>query len=142
MITQTQLADDLQTSLADRLPEDVISQLAGDISSATVTGSYPANGSVASIVFWMKWQCVITGGKTFNGESWGIAFPGGGALIGDVYTDDLARLYANTVSFAFTATPVYTALYFYDGNSNLLGHFQAGSVSTVAGAGGGSGSWS
>ena len=45
-------------------------------------------------------------------------------------------------SFTFTATPVYTAFYFLDSGSTLLGHFQAGSVSTVIGGGGGSGKWS
>jgi hypothetical protein len=90
----------------------------------------------------MKCQCNITNGKSFNGTSWGIAFPGGGALFGDVYTDNIALLYSNTTNFAFTATPLYTAFYFKDANGNVLGHFQAGSVSTVAGAGGGDGSWS
>ena len=104
--------------------------------------AYPAHGSVASLVFYLKVQVVINDGKTFDGDAWGLAFPGGGALFGDVYTDDLNALYSNTVSFAITATPVYTAVYFFDGGSSLLGHFQAGSVSTVGGSGGGKGSWS
>ena len=62
-------------------------------------------------------------------------------MIGDVYTNDLERLYSDTVSFEFQATPVYTSLLFFDKHSNLLGHFQAGSVSIVTGIGGGSGSW-
>lgn len=107
------------------------------------TTSYPANGSVASFIFYLKFQVIIkNGGKTFDGNAGGISTPGGGALIGDVYTDDINRLYSDTKSFEFNATPVYTSLLFFDNNSNLLGHFQAGAVSTVAGIGGGSGKWS
>lgn len=134
-------ADDFKASFKGKIADEVINNTVSKLLQTTAT-AYPANGSVASLVIWMKWQCQVTNGKQFNGSSWGIAFPGGGALIGDVYTSDITALYANTVSFAFTATPVYTALYFYDGNHNLLGSFQAGSVSTVTGAGGGSGSWS
>jgi len=105
--------------------------------------SYPANGSVASFMFYLQFQVTIkNGGKTFNGKAGGLTSPGGGALFGDVYTDDLNRLYAATRSFEFQATSVYTSLLYFDGSSNLLGHFQAGSVSTVNGFGGGSGSWS
>lgn len=105
--------------------------------------SYPANGSVASFMFYLQFQVSIKdGGKRFDGKAGGITTPGGGALFGDVYTDDLNRLYAATKSFEFQATSVYTSLLFFDGNSNLLGHFQSGSVSTVNGVGGGSGSWS
>jgi hypothetical protein len=65
-----------------------------------------------------------------------------GALFGDVYTDHLPNLYANTVSFEFQGTNVYLSILFFDGNSNLLGNFQARAVSTVTGIGGGSGHWS
>jgi hypothetical protein len=136
------LAEDFKTAFKGKVGDEVIASVGAKLSSAALT-SYPANGSIASIVIWMKCQCTVkNGGKTFNGNSWGIAFPGGGALIGDVYTDDINALYANTVSFALTATPVYTAFYFFDKNHNSLGSFQAGSVSTVGGTGGGSGSWS
>lgn len=107
--------------------------------------AYPANGSLASLLFYVKAQCNINGGKSFNGSAWGVAFPGGGALFGDVYlagASDLNQLYSRTGSFKFTATPVYTAFYFYDSQDTLLGHFQAGSVSIVTGGGGGAGGWS
>lgn len=106
------------------------------------TNSYPAKGSVASFAFYLQFQVTVTGGKTFDGKAGGLSTPGGGALFGDVYTDDINRLYANTVSFQFNATPVYTNLNFFDSHSNFLGSFQSGSVSTVLGTGGGTGSWS
>ena len=41
-----------------------------------------------------------------------------------------------------TVTPVYTSVLFFDKSSRLLGHFQAGAVSTpTGGIGGGKGSW-
>jgi len=103
------------------------------------TTAYPATGSVASMIFYLKFQVNVTGGESFNGNAGGISTPGGGALFGDVYTDNLPNLYANTVSFEFQGTNVYLSILFFDGNSNLLGHFQAGAVSTVTGIGGGSG---
>lgn len=108
-----------------------------------VDPSYPADGSVASLMFYLQFQVTIkNGGKTFDGKAGGITTPGGGYLVGDVYTEDLDRLYAATKTFEFQATSVYTSLLFFDGDTNLLGHFQSGSVSTVNGVGGGSGSWS
>ncbi|HEY0737665.1 MAG TPA: VapA/VapB family virulence-associated protein [Herpetosiphonaceae bacterium] len=106
------------------------------------TAKYPATGSVASLIFYLKFQVNITGGKTFDGNAGGASSPGGGALFGDVYTDDINRLYRDTVSFEFNATPVYLSILFFDGNSNLLGHFQSGALSTVLGIGGGKGEWS
>jgi hypothetical protein len=109
----------------------------------TTTASYPASGSVASAIFYLKFQVQVkNGGKTFNGDAGGVSFPGGGALFGDVYTDNINALYANTVSFEFQGTPVYLSILFFDNKSKLLGHFQAGAVSTVIGIGGGKGSWS
>ncbi len=94
------------------------------------------------MIFYLKFQVNVTGGESFNGNAGGISTPGGGALFGDVYTDNLPNLYANTVSFEFQGTNVYLSILFFDGNSNLLGNFQAGAVSTVTGIGGGSGHWS
>lgn len=108
----------------------------------TTTNSYPANGSVASMIFYLKFQVAVKGGKTFNGNAGGVSSPGGGALFGDVYTDDINKLYSDTHSFEFQGTPVYLSILFFDKSSNLLGHFQAGAVSTVIGIGGGTGSWS
>jgi hypothetical protein len=57
-----------------------------------------------------------------------------------VYTDDLQRLYRETTRFEFQGTPVYLSILFFNDN-NLLGHFQAGAISTVTGIGGGGGNW-
>lgn len=106
-------------------------------SSSTFGGS----GSVLSVIFYLKFQLSVEG-KSFNGSGGGVSSPGGGALMGTVFTDDLEKLFNETQNFQFNCTPVYTSLLFFDNKSNLLGHFQGGSVSTVLGVGGGSGSWS
>jgi Rhodococcus equi virulence-associated protein len=140
------------TVSGEQISKDVSSLLQGKVQQSSIDSSvqvlassntaYGANGSIASLIFYMKCQCTINGGKTFNGSAWGVSFPGGGALFGDVYTSDINALYANTVSFTLVCTPVYTTFIFNDVNGNALGSFQAGSISTVSGTGGGSGSWS
>ena len=113
---------------------------------ATAPG-YSADGSVASFVFYSKWTCNITSGpangKRFSGQAGGIGLPGGGAIFGTVYSDDVMRLVSSTHSFQWTAAAfTYTSLIFFDSDSNFLGSFQAGGLSTVNGTGGGTGSWS
>lgn len=145
-----QLADDFKKHFTGNLSEDAVRHMVESLEKITESQlksatAYPANGSLASLLLYVKAQCNISGGKTFNGSAWGASFPGGGALFGDVYlvnASTLDELYSRTTTFAFTATPVYTAFYFGDSRETLLGHFQAGSVSTVTGAGKGSGSWS
>ena len=135
------VAHDFQTAMTGKLDDATISSVKKQILSAST--AYPANGSVASMIFYLQFQVTVkNGGKTFNGKGGGISSPGGGALFGDVYTDDINRLYANTVSMQFNCAFAYTSILFFDKSSNLLGSFQSGSVSTVAGVGGGSGSWS
>ncbi|RBP51276.1 VapA/VapB family virulence-associated protein [Arenicella xantha] len=144
------LASDFKQHFTGKLSDEVVESTAKSLANVTepvlkASSAYGANGSLASLIFYVKAQCNVNGGKTFDGSAWGVSFPGGGALFGDVYLADassLNDLYARTTSFTFTATPVYTAMYFFDSNNTLLGHFQAGSVSTVSGTGGGSGSWS
>jgi len=135
------VAHDFRTAMHGKVADADLDQVVNDL--MTTTASYPATGSVASFIFYLKFQVQVkNGGKTFNGNAGGLSSPGGGALIGDVYTDDINALYANTVSFEFQGTPVYLSMLFFDNKSKLLGHFQAGAVSTVLGFGGGKGSWS
>lgn len=136
------IAHDFRVAVHGKLDQAKIDAAVQSLTATTT--SYPASGSVLSLVFYLNFMVNITseGGKTFDGNAGGVSSPGGGALFGDVYTDDLNRLYNSTVSFEFQGTPVYLSILFFDGDSNLLGHFQSGAVSTVAGVGGGRGSWS
>jgi hypothetical protein len=79
--------------------------------------------------------------KTFNGDAGGVGGLGAWGGGGDVYTDDLARLYRDTASFYFVAGLVYLGVEFFDSNHRLLGHFEGGGIGLMA-AGGGTGSWS
>ncbi|GII99775.1 virulence-associated protein [Sediminihabitans luteus] len=139
MIDRAVVADDFAASVAEILPQDKIDAAAEQI--RTATASYPATGSVASLVFWIRVSIDVTGGKSFVGNAGGIAVPGGGGFWGDVYTDDLDRLYRDTVSFQFNTTPVYFNVNFFDSSSTFLGSLQAGAFGTSTGTGGGSGSW-
>ncbi|GAA0590249.1 VapA/VapB family virulence-associated protein [Caenispirillum bisanense] len=138
--TKEILAHDMVSHLQGKLPDDKLQAAVERL--LALTNKYPATGNVASLIFYLKVQVSITGGKTFNGNAGGAALPGGGANFGDVYTDDIDRLYRDTVSFQVNSTYTYFNVNFFDRNSYLLGHYQAGAISTVTGIGGGTGSWS
>ncbi|GAA3596672.1 hypothetical protein GCM10022198_20770 [Klugiella xanthotipulae] len=109
----------------------------------TKEASIPAAGSIVGGLVYTRVQVDAKDGskKSFVGNGGGLFTPGAGAVIGTLYTDDLARLYADTVSFQVNAAAAYTNVNFFDADSHLLGHLQAGSLSTVVGIGGGTGSW-
>ena len=134
------IANDFRARAKGKLPAEQIES----ISRALVadTKKYPAHGALASLGVYIRLRVDVNDGKSYVANGGGLFTPGGGALFGDVYTDDINRLYSNTVSFAIEATNVYVSVQFFDGNGSLLGHLQAGAVSTVTGAGGGTGYWS
>jgi len=143
---------DFKEAFTDKLDDVQINNTVAQLEqvntkSLLAATSYSAEGSLISVLFYFKAQCYLNGrgGKTFNGKAGGGGTPGGGALFGDVYLAkgvSLDELYSRTSHFGFTATPVYTAFYFYATNGDFLGHLQAGSVSTVLGSGAGKGEWS
>jgi len=130
---------DLTALLTGKMDDHTIAE--GNKALAAATMAYGATGSVASMILYQDFGLSVFNGKTFQGNAGGIAAPGNGALYGDVYTSDINRLYNDTDSFAFTATPLYTAIFFYDKQHSLLGYFQAGTVAAIAGTGGGRGKW-
>lgn len=136
------VARDFAKNYKNKLEDDKIEEITSQLQS-DVTEVYPAHGAVVSMIFYFKVQVSIDDtDDVFNGSGGGVSTPGGGALIGDVYTDDLDILLANTVSFECNMTSVYTSVLFFDSDSNLLGNFEAGSISTTNGIMGGEGSWS
>lgn len=140
LATREDIARDLVSSLGGKMDPDKLSAAIQQVMGAT--NKYPtSNGSVICAFFYMRFT-VDCQGKAFIGNAGGIGSVGGGALLGDIYTDDLHRLQTTTTAFQFYMTPVYASLVFFDGNSNALGTFQAGAVSVCLGTGGGSGSWS
>lgn len=140
VVSREIIAHDFEANMHGKL--DAAKIAAGKEKILTTTTGYGAVGSIASAIihFWV--YCNITNGEDFKGEGWGLGTPGGGWIGGTVYTDNLALLYSNTTNVYVTAAIAYTAFYFYDSNSNLLGTFQGGSVSSVAAQFGCGGSWS
>jgi hypothetical protein len=138
----SKVAEDFRLNWEGKLDGAKLENAAERIEAEDVT-AYPAHGAIVSMIFYLKVQVTVDEDQEeFNGSCGGAATPGGGALIGNVYTDDLAALYANTTTIELNATSVYTSVLFFDDDSNLLGNFEAGAISTVNGIAGGSGEWS
>ena len=104
--------------------------------------SYPANGNIRSLVFYINVTVEFDDlSAGFKGDGGGIFTPGGGIMKGTLYTDDKPRLIKDTISFEIHTVAAYAAVLFFDGNANLLGHFESGTLTTAVGIGGGKGSW-
>ncbi len=143
----TALAESFATRMAGILDDEKIAKAVHSLE--TETNSFPCSGGVFSFIFYIHFGLngnpvpgVGPQGPFFSGNAGGVSVPGGGSINGRVYTSDLASLVKNTVSFEFNAAAAYTGLLFFDASSNLLGHLEAASKSTVIGVGGGTGSWS
>jgi hypothetical protein len=124
-------ADAFRAAYADKLGEAKTDQIIETMLAAQT--AYEANGAIVSGVFWVQVNVNDWDGqpKAYVGEGGGVFTPGGGALIGAVYTDDLDGLLANTTRFEVNAAAAYTSIVFFDEDSNCLGSYQSGSVSTV-----------
>lgn len=139
-INRELIAHDFKTAADGKMEADQIEAVTSALQS--FTNQYGAKGNIVSFVFYQQFRVYLDNGKEFEGHAGGVSTPGAGACFGHVYTDDIDRLYRDTVSFEYQSTPVYLSVLFFDAHSNLLGHFQAGAVSVVTGIGGGKGSWS
>lgn len=140
IISKDVVAKDFRAAMSGKMAAALLEDSVKRMTAATA--SYPAHGSIIGAVFYFRFTVAVDSGKEFTGNAGGVGSVGGGALFGDVYTDNIDRLYRDTASFSFVATPAYVTLQFFDSSSNFLGHFQSGAVSTVTSTGGGSGSWS
>ncbi|BCN46627.1 virulence-associated protein VapO [Prescottella equi] len=104
--------------------------------------TYSVHGLVTSLAVYQHFSVTVEdGGKTFTGDSGGISIPGVAVLKGTLFTDDLQRLYNDTVSFEYNAVGPYMNINFFDSHGTLLGHVQSGSIGTLTGIGGGTGGW-
>ena len=104
--------------------------------------SYNANGTLKSLIFHIDVTVDFDDGlASFKGSGGGAFTPGGGVMKGMIFTDDLTQLIDNTISFEAHTVALYNAVLFFDGYSNLLGHFESGTLATALGIGGGKGSW-
>ncbi|MBM9506851.1 VapA/VapB family virulence-associated protein [Actinacidiphila acididurans] len=139
-VSKETIARDFAKRMHGTLEQDKVDAAVGALLSPAV--SYPAECIVISAIFYTHWKIVVTDGETFNGNAGGVGTPGGGGMWGSVNTNDINKLYSQTKSFEYYATSAYVNVNFFDGSANFLGSFNAGGLSTLNGAGGGSGSWS
>jgi Rhodococcus equi virulence-associated protein len=134
-------AHDFRNHFSSRLGEKKTDEIVEKMLAADA--AYATDGAIVSGVFWVEVRVNSWDGQDlqYTGEGGGVFTPGGGALVGAVYTDDLPGLLANTSRFEVNAAAAYTSIVFFDDDSNCLGSYQSGSVSTVVGIGGGKGTW-
>jgi hypothetical protein len=136
------VAADFRKSMEGKLPEDKIDATVAALKTAATP--IPAQATLVSAIFYLRVEVFLrphTAGPTFSGNAGGIWTPVGGYVVGDIYTDDSARLFSNTQSFWLIATAVYVAVIFYDSSHTALGSFHGGGGTTVVGTGGGTGVW-
>jgi hypothetical protein len=138
-VDHEEVAARFRADFADKLEDEKIDEAVRHLAAAET--AYAANAAFASFLFYIQVHVNITGGKSFTGNAGGFNAAGGGVVFGHVYTDDLNRLYSKTSRFWFLTTPVYVHVQFFDSDSNSLGHFEGGGITTGGGTGGGPGSW-
>ncbi len=63
------------------------------------------------------------------------------AFAGDVYTEDVNRLFTKTRVFELNIAVVYSSVVFFDDSWGVLGHYQGGGASFNLRAGAGTGGW-
>ena len=145
MDLREQMINDLENTYRGQVEDEKLDETIASLKAASTR--YNATGSIIGAFFYTRITAQITDGaypkyrKTFTGNGGGIAFPGAAALVGHIYTDSVEKMYAETKRFQITFAPAYTYILFLDENSKVVGHFQAGSVSTTAGIAGGTGEW-
>jgi Rhodococcus equi virulence-associated protein len=136
-------AKDLAAAMQGKLDDDKLGAAVAAVSAATT--AYPAAAWFASFLFYLHVECQITGDiPRFRGNAGGLWSPvvgGAGGFFGNVYTDDKDKLYQQTHAFELHSLAVYVGITFWDGSSNLLGHFESGGIGSL-GIGGGTGAWS
>ncbi len=102
--------------------------------------SYHANGSVISAFFYNR-VTVDCEGRHFVGNGGGIGFLGGGALVGDIYTDNKEKLFNETAHYFITLVPEYACVIFCDKDWKSLGALHSLAISVTPADGVGDGKW-
>jgi Rhodococcus equi virulence-associated protein len=139
-VSRESVVNDFRKHMQGKL-DDAKLDAAAQAMTAAMT-AYPASAYAISLVFYMRVEVQLNGAaQKFSGNAGGVGQPGAGGFFGNVYTDDLAKLYAQTRVFEYHGTYVYTGVTFWDDDSNLLGHFEGGGLGIMVGVGGGTGSW-
>jgi hypothetical protein len=143
MALSTEVRDEMaaatEAALRGNIPDEEVTAAVTSIKSATA--SYPAGGSFLCTFFYFR-ITLSCQGESWVGNAGGLGGVGGASTNGDIYTDDINRLFKETTSFQFNNAVVYLNVNFFNSSSQFLGSYQGGGVGTCAGIGGGSGKWS
>ena len=75
VIDRGSIAQHFAAHVQGKLTQPQIDSIVKSLSANTT--AYPATGSIASFVFFLKFQVTIRGGETFNGNAGGASSPGG-----------------------------------------------------------------
>ncbi|MEX0447249.1 VapA/VapB family virulence-associated protein [Xenorhabdus sp. SGI246] len=135
------LKKDMEGKLEPSIIDDIVEKIFVQENERNV--SLGAVGTVESLAFYIRFDIIINSDKKhFQGNAGGWTSPGIGSVLGYVYTDDLDKLYSDTTSFIFQATPLTLFIWFFSLHREVLGQFSGGALSLVSGIGSGSGSWS
>lgn len=137
-ISKQIIAHDLVKTLTGKLDDEIIKTINSKIQLPSTL--YPATFRIINTGIYSEIEVAIVNGKTFKGNS-GIFTPFNGVVQGQVTTNNINILYANTVSMMINFTPVYMGISFFDKDSNFLGMFMGTAVATIIGVGGGKGAW-
>lgn len=139
-----------KNSLTEKIIEDLNSKYRGKGEDAALDeaiaslkkgqSKYHATGTVLFALFYNR-VTVDYEKKHFVGHGGGIGSVGGGALVGDIYTDDMDKLLANTKRYQVTSSLGYAYVLFLDKDSKVLGSLQSASISLGGGVCGGAGCW-
>lgn len=133
------IAQELRQNLEGKVEPERIDTMISQLKKTTVA-SYAANAGGGGVLFYAL-VTVHTAGREFEGNAGG--FFGFGPYYGQgtVYTADLNNLLNHTESFSVSFNPAYMNVVFYDGGSNILGHFQGLGGGSIVGTGAGTGHW-
>lgn len=140
-IDKNLIARDFAANAKGKLSQVLIDSITESLRAET--SGFPAKGLVTAATFFLRFHLeMLADHMIFDGTAGGLGGMSPAMLVGDVYTNDLPKLYANTVKFGFQGTQLYISLQFYDANDRVLGVFQGAGGANVNGAGGGPGHWS
>lgn len=143
-VARHSLAESFRRSAEGKWESTRIDKIVESLNAMTMTGIKSA-GFVGGFLFYARCEIRFTawGQLTyqFAGNSGGLFSLGVSSLNGQIYSDDFNVLVASTTGFNFEVAPPFGNVMFFDSSGNLLGYLSAVATGTMAGAGGGSGSW-
>ncbi|HWQ42429.1 MAG TPA: VapA/VapB family virulence-associated protein [Desulfosporosinus sp.] len=120
-----------------KIPSDQLDDMTASLEKMTQRYHYQIR-VVGAVFYFHIW--IFDEKHEFNGNAGVSALVSAINGAGDIYTDDIDKLYGETVSFSFESAGPYFSVQFFNKEHKLLGHLQAGGLGNP-GIGGGTGKW-